>query len=35
MRIMLEGQDQNEITAMANEIAVKVKSLIGEEAIGE
>jgi phosphoglucosamine mutase len=30
MRIMLEGQDQGEITGMANEIAQLVKSLIGE-----
>ena len=31
MRIMLEGQDQGEITVMANEIAQLVKDLIGEE----
>jgi phosphoglucosamine mutase len=30
MRIMLEGQDQGEITGMANEIAQLVKGLIGE-----
>ncbi len=30
MRIMLEGQDQGEITGMADEIAQLVKSLIGE-----
>lgn len=30
MRIMLEGQDQGEITAMANEIADLVKEQIGE-----
>ncbi|MGK2906165.1 MAG: phosphoglucosamine mutase [Desulfuromonadales bacterium] len=35
MRIMLEGQDQVEITDMANEIAQLVKSLIGEETSGE
>jgi len=31
MRIMLEGQDQNEITGMANQIAELVKSSIGED----
>ncbi len=31
MRIMLEGQNQNEITAMANQIAALVKSSIGED----
>jgi hypothetical protein len=35
MRIMLEGQDQSEITAMANEIARLVKDLIGEKRSGE
>ena len=35
MRIMLEGQDQGEITDMADEIAQLVKSLIGEETSGE
>jgi phosphoglucosamine mutase len=35
MRIMLEGQNQAEITGMANEIALLVKSLIGEGASGE
>ncbi len=35
MRIMLEGRDQGEITAMANEIALVVKSLIGEGTTGE
>jgi phosphoglucosamine mutase len=35
MRIMLEGQDQEEITGMANEIAFLVKSSIGESATGE
>jgi phosphoglucosamine mutase len=35
MRIMLEGQDQGEITDMAHEIARLVKSLIGEETSGE
>ena len=35
MRIMLEGQDQKEITDMANGIARLVKSLIGEETSGE
>ncbi len=30
MRIMLEGQDQDEITGMANQIAELVKSTIGE-----
>jgi phosphoglucosamine mutase len=30
MRIMLEGQDQDEITEMANEIACKVEEQIGE-----
>jgi phosphoglucosamine mutase len=30
MRIMLEGQDQDEITGMANQIATLVKSSIGE-----
>ena len=35
MRIMLEGQDQGEITSMANEIAQVVKRLIGEEVTGE
>jgi phosphoglucosamine mutase len=30
MRIMLEGQDQAEITAMANEIAALTKQVIGE-----
>ncbi len=30
MRIMLEGQDQDEITGMANQIAELVKSSIGE-----
>ncbi len=34
MRIMLEGQDQDEITGMANEIAQLVKSLIGERISG-
>jgi phosphoglucosamine mutase len=34
MRIMLEGQDQDEITAMANEVAQLVKRLIGEETAG-
>lgn len=34
MRIMLEGRDQGEINAMANEIAGLVKSLIGEETSG-
>jgi len=34
MRIMLEGQDQAEITRMANEIAQVVKRLIGEEVTG-
>ena len=32
MRIMLEGQDQDEITGMANQIAELVKSSIGEDA---
>jgi hypothetical protein len=32
---MLEGRDQGEITAMANEIALVVKSLIGEGTTGE
>jgi len=31
MRIMLEGQDQDEITGMANQIAELVKSSIGED----
>ena len=31
MRIMLEGQNQNEITGMANQIAALVKSSIGED----
>jgi len=31
MRIMLEGQDQDEITGMANQIARLVKSSIGED----
>ncbi len=31
MRIMLEGQDQSEITRMANEIAELVKLTIGEK----
>ena len=35
MRIMLEGQDQGEITDMANEIAQLVKGLIGEATSGE
>lgn len=35
MRIMLEGQNQAEITGMANEIALLVKSLNGEEVSGE
>jgi phosphoglucosamine mutase len=35
MRIMLEGRDQGEITDMANEIALVVKSLIGEGTTGE
>jgi phosphoglucosamine mutase len=35
MRIMLEGQNQAEITGMANEIALLVKSLIGEGISGE
>ena len=35
MRIMLEGQDQDEITAMANEIAQLVQRLIGENESGE
>lgn len=35
LRIMLEGQDQGEITAMAEEIARQVKALIGEETAGE
>jgi phosphoglucosamine mutase len=35
MRIMLEGRDQGEINAMANEIALVVKSLIGEGTTGE
>jgi phosphoglucosamine mutase len=35
MRIMLEGQDQEEINEMANELARLVKSLIGEETSGE
>jgi phosphoglucosamine mutase len=35
MRIMLEGRDQSEITDMANEIALVVKSLIGEGTTGE
>jgi phosphoglucosamine mutase len=34
MRIMLEGQDQDEINDMANEIALLVKSKIGEVAKG-
>jgi len=35
MRIMLEGQDQAQITDMANEIAQLVKGLIGEVTSGE
>ncbi len=35
MRIMLEGQDQGEITDMANEIAQLVKGLIGAVTSGE
>ena len=35
LRIMLEGQDQGEITGMANEIALLVTSLIGEGPTGE
>lgn len=35
MRIMLEGQDQDEITRLANEIADLVKQLIGEGTSGE
>jgi len=31
MRIMLEGQNQDEITGMANQIAELVKSSIGED----
>jgi phosphoglucosamine mutase len=31
MRIMLEGQDQDEITGMANQIGELVKSSIGED----
>jgi len=31
MRIMLEGQDQDEITGMADQIAELVKSTIGED----
>ncbi len=30
MRIMLEGQDQDEINSMANDIAALVKQVIGE-----
>jgi len=35
LRIMLEGQDQGEISGMANEIATLVASLIGAERSGE
>jgi phosphoglucosamine mutase len=35
LRIMLEGQDHNEISGMANEVAQLVTSLIGERAPGE
>lgn len=35
MRIMLEGENQVEITSMANEIALLVKNLIGEGVSGE
>jgi hypothetical protein len=34
MRIMLEGQDQAEITGMANEIASLVEGTIGEGTTG-
>jgi len=34
LRIMLEGQDQGEITAMAEEIAAAVRDSIGEQAEG-
>ena len=35
MRIMLEGQDQAEITGMANEIASLVEGMIGEGTTGD
>jgi len=35
MRIMLEGQDQAEITGMANEIASLVEGMIGEGTAGD